>query len=232
MDDQFREAFSNHSLDSQLPASFLNQNRQPTIIAENVFMCVLAITAVALRFYARKASRAGFWWDDWVTLMALPYSLAINIFSAELITVGQGVHLVTILHANPSPYFKQLYFEFVIYAPSLVFFKIAMLLFYVRLFPHHRWLKVSSWVLGVAIGIWLVIVECLIIFACNPIRRTWDRSVPGTCMDRGPIFIAQSIPTVIFDLIILALAVPLVWGVQLPRTSRIALIGIFMMGGL
>ena len=146
--------------------------------------------------------------------------------------MGQGVHLVTILDANPSVYFKQLYFQFVIYAPSLVFFKIALLLFYVRVFPHHRWLRISSWILGVVIAIWLIIVECLIIFQCDPVRRSWERTLPGTCMDRGPVFIGQSIPTVVFDLIILALAVPLVWGIQLPRTSRIALLGIFMMGGL
>ena len=72
-----------HQSPSDFPPSYLAQNRQTSIVAENVAMCIIAIAAVALRFYARKVSKAGFWWDDWVTLMALPYSLAINIFSAE-----------------------------------------------------------------------------------------------------------------------------------------------------
>jgi hypothetical protein len=148
-----------------------------------------------------------------------------------VVTAGQGRHLATIIHENPSNYFKQLYFQFVIYAPSLVFFKIAMLLYYVRIFP-QRWLKITAWALSALIMIWLIIVECLLIFQCNPIKKVWDRSIPGTCGERGPIFIAQSVPTVIFDLIILGLAVPLVWGIKLPRSSRLALIGIFMMGGL
>ncbi|KAI9697469.1 MAG: hypothetical protein M1820_007804 [Bogoriella megaspora] len=212
-------------------SSYFHQSRQAAIIGENAAMCAVAIIAVALRFYARRVAKTNLWWDDWITLLGLPYSLAQNIFSAQFVRAGQGAHLVTILRENPSEYFKQLYFQFVIYPPSLVFFKIAMLFFYVRLFP-LRWIKLTTWALGFAICIWCMVIEFLVIFQCKPIHRVWNRDIPGTCLSREPLFLAQSIPTIIFDVIILGLAVPLICGVKLPQSSKLALIGIFMMGGL
>ena len=83
MSGPYQGIFPNAPKASDFPPSYLAQNRQPTIVAENVAMCIIAIAAVALRFYARKASKAGFWWDDWAVLLGLPYSLALNIFSAQ-----------------------------------------------------------------------------------------------------------------------------------------------------
>lgn len=41
------------------------------VLGISILMTILAIMAVALRFLSRKLSRAGFWWDDWVIVMAL-----------------------------------------------------------------------------------------------------------------------------------------------------------------
>ncbi|KAF2230499.1 hypothetical protein EV356DRAFT_453738 [Viridothelium virens] len=213
-------------------AQFCSEDRRPGIVAENVAMGILAMAAVALRFYARIESGVGLWWDDWITLIGLPYSLAINVLSGEFVRAGQGVHLATLPNENLPEYFKQLYLQLAVYAPGLVFFKIALLLFYVRVFPHDRRLRFMTWMLSAAIGIWLIIIECIALFQCSPVHKFWDQDISGKCISQEALFLGQSIPTVIFDLIILGLAVPLVWGIKLPRSSRAALIGIFMMGGL
>lgn len=47
-------------------------DRGPQIEAVTIFMLVLATVAVTLRLLARYISaRAGFWWDDWLSLAAL-----------------------------------------------------------------------------------------------------------------------------------------------------------------
>ena len=43
-----------------------------------VFMITSSVVVVCLRFASRKLSNAGYWWDDWLILMALPFALGIN----------------------------------------------------------------------------------------------------------------------------------------------------------
>ena len=57
-------------------------NRGPQVNAISYAMLVLATIAVILRFWGRYvAKKAGFWWDDWLSLTALvcsppPYLLS------------------------------------------------------------------------------------------------------------------------------------------------------------
>lgn len=47
------------------------QNRTGEIYGSVIVLTVIAVTAVVLRFLARKISSAGFWWDDWTITTAL-----------------------------------------------------------------------------------------------------------------------------------------------------------------
>ena len=66
-------AFSDYL--SQLPEgsreTWPNDDRGPSIEAIQILMIILATSAVALRFIARRASNFGLWWDDWIILAAL-----------------------------------------------------------------------------------------------------------------------------------------------------------------
>ena len=47
-------------------------NKGPRLDAAAYIMLVLVTIAVALRFCSRYVShKAGFWWDDWIALIAL-----------------------------------------------------------------------------------------------------------------------------------------------------------------
>jgi hypothetical protein len=53
-------------------AESVTEDKGPQIRAVTYAMLVLATVAVALRFWARSvALKAGFWWDDWLSLAAL-----------------------------------------------------------------------------------------------------------------------------------------------------------------
>jgi hypothetical protein len=50
----------------------ISANQGRSILATIYVFLVLSTLAVALRFWSRHvAHRAGFWWDDWVVLIAL-----------------------------------------------------------------------------------------------------------------------------------------------------------------
>lgn len=54
----------------------------------------------------------------------------------------------------------------------------------------------------------------------------------GTCLDKNRFFIGNSIPNIVMDAMIIALPVFEVSKVQVPRSQKIAIAGIFLLGGL
>ena len=51
-----------------LPVS--TQDEGPMLIAVSVFFIVVTTIVVPLRFFARYLANVGFWWDDWILLVA------------------------------------------------------------------------------------------------------------------------------------------------------------------
>ena len=236
-------------------------SRQALIIGQNCALGAISLLAVLLRFIGRKLSGAGWWYDDWVCLTALVcYSKTISSGpTLRRCSLCHSVRTSTLPFVNDPPsssmllltllpavafgfgshppdegrqYIHNLYFELLAYNASLAFFKYALLLLYVRIFP-SRWLKVISWCLGLLITIWMITIEFMSIFRCDPLTRAWMRSMPGSCISLKALFLSQSIPTILFDLVILVLPIPLVWEVQLPtKAKRLGVVGMFLLGGL
>ena len=58
--------------------SLITDDRGPQVIGVSVAMIILSTLAVAFRFWSRKISTAGLWWDDWTILLALVSSFLID----------------------------------------------------------------------------------------------------------------------------------------------------------
>ena len=72
----------------------------------------------------------------------------------------------------------------------------------------------------------------LSIFQCTPVNATWDPNMKGSCID---ILLAACIPgaiNVVSDLATVLLPLPLILKLQLERTRKIQLVGIFLLSGL
>ena len=67
---------------------------------------------------------------------------------------------------------------------------------------------------------------------CQPRRRAWDPTVPGTCINLVVFALAGSALQIATDIAILLLPIPLVWKLKLPVRQRGALIAIFAAGSL
>ncbi|KAI9708258.1 MAG: hypothetical protein M1820_004212 [Bogoriella megaspora] len=212
--------------------AYLAESHVPTIIGVNVMFLALSIIAVAARFYARRMTGAGFWWDDWACLITMPFTLALNTWSVYY-AAGDGLGR----HSEVAPgggkfYLQHLYAGLVEYNIGIAGFKIVDLLLYVRIWNKVRWVKTAAIVLSTMIIAWLISVTFVNIFQCTPIHKAWDMTLPyGHCIDQVKLFLAQSIPTIVFDLCVLIIPIPLVWMIQLPSSTRWSLIGMFMLSG-
>jgi hypothetical protein len=164
-----------------------------------------------------------------------PFSVTPSIIDLIQLSNGMGRHMDVVLNTDPylvTQYARNLYVVLLFYNAGLAFFKGSLLAYYCRIFPLSRWLRVTAIILGVLITSWILTLQCLHIFRCSPIREQWEPGV-GTCvMDRIPYYYMQSIPSIILDVAILILPIPLVWQVQLPKLTRLGVIFVFMLGGL
>ncbi len=70
------------------------------------------------------------------------------------------------------------------------------------------------------------------IFQCNPIARAWNADIHGTCFNQPALFFANGGLNIAQDLILYILPTRILWSMNLPLKQRIALIGVFVVGGL
>lgn len=121
--------------------------------------------------------------------------------------------------------------EFV-YGTVLCTIKAGILLMYYRIFP-TRSMKIGGYVLGGLTLAWWIGIVFTSIFQCTPVDKAWKPFMEGgECLDKNRFFIGNSIPNIVMDAMIIALPVFEVSKVQVPRSQKIAIAGIFLLGGL
>lgn len=70
------------------------------------------------------------------------------------------------------------------------------------------------------------------LFQCNPIARAWNIDIPGSCFNQPALFFANGALNIGEDLILYVLPTKILWSMNLPLKQRIALVGVFLIGGL
>jgi uncharacterized membrane-anchored protein YitT (DUF2179 family) len=115
---------------------------------------------------------------------------------------------------------KSIYATRLLYVLSLLFVKISLLIFYLRL-DHRRPLKYTVYgilfiVIGVSIASFFILA-----FSCYPPAKFWDvtgTAVDGKCMDPGnqqDFYEANGILNIITDVLIYVVPIPMLWGVRI-----------------
>lgn len=67
-------------------------------------------------------------------------------------------------------------------------------------------------------------------FQCNPIYRAWDFGVEGTCIDLMTFWMVNGAYSIVSDIIVLVLPLPMIYALQLPRKTKICLMVVFGLG--
>ena len=109
--------------------------------------------------------------------------------------------------------------------------KLSLLWFFHRIFPSDS-LRIVWIVMAIFSVLWCVGSTSAMIFACWPIRAFWDRAIAGRCVDLKVLMYGITAPNLALDLMLLVLPLIPLWGLRLDKARKIALISIFMLGGL
>lgn len=114
----------------------------------------------------------------------------------------------------------------------MIFAKSSILLLYHRVFKPSR---ITAWAIYATLAFvvsYNISIMFAVIFSCTPVKKSWDVTTPGTCIEILGLGVAGSVLNLAADLIILVLPMPLVWKLRLPLRQKMAVISIFATGAL
>ena len=135
------------------------------------------------------------------------------------------------LHGSNTTGVQCLYSQLLLYGIAIVLPKLAILLFYLRIFPSRNF-RLSVYVLAILVISWGTSVEFSTIFQCTPISYAWTRKPPGRCINLLDFYRWVSLPSILLDIIMLLLPIHRVWKLQVTFKQKMALSGVFVTGGL
>lgn len=122
------------------------------------------------------------------------------------------------------------YIVVILYNPELGLVKSSVLFFLLRLGGHQPLLRRSIQVLNWSNIALLIAVLFASIFTCVPVHKYWDRTVPGVCNAESYQYLVTSGLTVLTDVLVLAIPIKIVVGLQIARKLKIILICVLCSG--
>ncbi|KXG53583.1 uncharacterized protein PGRI_006330 [Penicillium griseofulvum] len=193
---------------------------------------ILAAIAVGLRFYTRfRVQIVQVAADDWMIVAAF-----LSVTASLVLTVvggyhGLGKHVWIVPIPEVVEMMRILFAYVLVYVVTVPLIKLSILLFYRRIF-------------GMTYSMWFCVflttgyfVSCMVAFlvCCRPVSYYWTQYADpsgGVCIfNLYPFYIGNAAANVVTDGIILLVPIPLVWKLQMRKTQKVMLSGIFLLGG-
>ncbi|KAM0145729.1 hypothetical protein ACHAQE_011115 [Botrytis cinerea] len=201
------------------------------VVSLALFLCTIIVSARLLtkRFVIRVVG-----WEDYFLIMS--YVLFVgycvpNVMARE----DSGDHQWNTTVKNLFKMLQYCYIGQAIYAPTILFLKISILLQYQRIFIPSRQGSLGTYIAIHAI-IWANVVfytldMLLELFSCTPREYFWNKLLAdGKCLDTGAVIISAAAINVVSDFVILLLPMPTIWKLHTPQRRKAGLTIVFGTG--
>jgi hypothetical protein len=142
---------------------------------------------------------------------------------------GQFVHTKLL-----DTYAKSKYAYQILGTIGLALIKIAVLLYYRRIFSIKAFRIINDALIGLTLA-WGIAFTLVIIFQCNPISTLWEKfefEFAPYCIDVLDFYMSVAVSDLILDVIIFILPIPQIWQLQLRTKQKFAVAGIFLLGSM
>ncbi|KAI9681320.1 MAG: hypothetical protein M1817_002603 [Caeruleum heppii] len=196
-----------------------------------IVFLILTNIVVALRIYTRWAIVKSMGPDDYAVVISQIINWPFTILVLIQNRIGGGHHIWDIPFTEFSPRYLLLFtIEQPIYTIAILFAKLSVLCFYLRISPQQSFRIAVFTMMAIVIGAY-VPTSFISILSCNPAAQTWDLTVTGgKCINKPVFYIATASINVATDVLMLLLPWPMVWNLQMPRRQKIGLVFIFLTG--
>ncbi|BDD57681.1 hypothetical protein MAP00_003027 [Monascus purpureus] len=166
--------------------------------------------------------------------MLTPFKILFVAFCSCMLVLnshGGGYHAWDVPMDNFVSFQKASYATTLLYVPTVFVVKLALLAIMLRIFAPDP-TKATVIYISVAVLVCYYIPMWFIkIFFCRPISAYWNGPL-DKCINQQKVIIADSVLSIVSDLWILILPVPMLWSLQITRVKKIRVSGILGAGGL
>ncbi|KAF2446604.1 hypothetical protein P171DRAFT_472077 [Karstenula rhodostoma CBS 690.94] len=208
----------------------------------SIACAVISTLSIGIRIYCKIRHKQGVHSDDYWIIVGLTFYCAC-VATIPMVTWrsigGQGLNEPLDIIANDlsSAYLLEDYlksefvgFTFLICATYAI--KMSILLFYRRILLVTQCYRRISLGLMILSTSWFISTEVANLLSCQPMDAFWHRTKPGKCLNFNALFIGTALVEAVIDLIILLLPLRVILTLHLPMRTRVAVAGIFALGGL
>lgn len=123
-----------------------------------------------------------------------------------------------------------MYISSVMYLLSILGYRIALLLMYLRLFGVNDRFRYATWTVLFFVTGYLFSNLITLIFGCTPITKYWNIDEPGHCIVLVQADYAYGSMNVASDVLMFLLPLPMVWQLRLSPREKLGLVFVFMSG--
>ncbi|KAL2272010.1 hypothetical protein VTJ83DRAFT_1381 [Remersonia thermophila] len=201
------------------------------IMAICISLSVVSSAVVLTRVWIRNKNH-GMAADDWMSILSMIFCDAYAALCIAQTKYGLGLPLADRPKQAVIAYTRSNYAGRPIYQVGISFFKVALLISYLRLFKGTSYVVYRRivWISMVLIVAGHVGCALTLILACQPVHKSWNPSVPGKCLAPGPSFTAYAIVTIVSDVAVAVIPIPALLKLKVSKSRKIGLIVIFLLG--
>lgn len=210
----------------------VEEDQADVVIATASVCLAVATIMVSVRMYTRFFLVRQVGPDDYLATVTLVLIYGVGIGMALNTTNGLGRHISVLDKDQIYKYKRSFYSSMILYTSALLAVKTTLLTQYYRLFSVQtlRNIYIAAFTLVVCWSISQVLLAAL---ACVPISAFWDSSVDSSrCLPPLPLLYANAAGNIATEVAVLALPLPVLGALNLHRSQRAMLIGIFSLGFL
>ncbi|KAI1342892.1 hypothetical protein F5Y15DRAFT_371304 [Xylariaceae sp. FL0016] len=214
---------------------YTEANIAGVLLGPHAAFSVLATVLLCARVYTgRYVTRADWALDEYVAIVALIANNIMLIAEGIASTYGLGSNMVAIATSFPhgtAGFLKCIMALEIAYGIACPLSKLAVLAMYYRIFSTSPMIRYSVWIMASMIGGWGIAVVIVSIFSCTPIEGFWDSTVAEYCINSTNFYISITVPNIVFDVLTTALPIREVWKLQMHKERKMAITGVFLLGG-
>ncbi|KAL1966147.1 hypothetical protein VTN77DRAFT_4699 [Rasamsonia byssochlamydoides] len=207
------------------------QSKYPTIIAVCVVLTTLMVMTVLARIWIRvQQGRTGP--DDYIVFFGMIFSIVYNILCIIQTRYGLGLPLALRPTASLDTYTKVNFAGRPFYQLGIAGFKAALCISCLRLLSGttKAWYRGVIWAVGIISTVGHVAGTLVLLLSCSPVRKSWDPRVKGTCLPPGPTFYGLAAFTIVCDVTIILLPIPVLMGLHVRPAQKAGVVCLFLLG--
>ncbi|KAI8942551.1 hypothetical protein NX059_000611 [Plenodomus lindquistii] len=220
----------------QLPLDPNAYSLVPLTVGVSAACCALVLIAMSIRVFTRTYLVKIFALEDALLLVAAVTFFAFVSTVLTTIPMGLRKHTWNTTIGQLSKVARTLYAAQILYTVHSYPAKIAVVLQIKHTFTSGQkrgFIYWSSWATIAFLTCVHITVLFVIIFPCTPIRKSWYPWMKGGwCMDRAVPGMVGAIGNLLSDMVVLALPVVGVAGLQMKLKRKIAVAAVFTTGSL